>query len=433
MGAQFVLGTANQIITPPVGTVLFGYPNQRKSTSINDDLKVNVAAFGNGKPEALLISADLCVINAALAEWICLLIAEETSISKDQIIICAIHTHSGPSLAAQAGWGEADDTYIENIFIPRTLEAVKEAICCVEPALMGVGTTNSMVGVNRRELLEDGTVVLGQNPYGVYDPTMTVLSFVSLEKKPLLNIVHYGAHPTSAGPNPEITRDWPGYMVDRLQAETGAASFFINGAEGDIGPRLSNGKTTGDIEQTCEVGALAALDVVRAYKTIKEYREVSFNTYRDTISVPYRPFPTLEEAQAELESFGDPALLKEVAVLQYATLKERIKILSSGEERETHFKVMQTLFAFNSVVLVPFSNEMFSEITLRLRQYSPFAHTLAISNANGTEGYLPTRDQLCRGGYEVDSFLYHGAYALVENADDVFIGEYLRMIKQLAN
>ncbi len=48
---------------------------------------------------------------------------------------------------------------------------------------------------------------------------------------------------------------------------------------------------------------------------------------------------------------------------------------------------------------------------------------------NGYEAYLPTEDQLCRGGYEVDCFLYCGAYTLVNNADQIIINENLKLLK----
>ena len=247
MSKQFVLGKCKRRITPPLGTPLYGYPNyeQRKADSVHDDLYVNVAAFGYDKPSALLIGMDICAVREALVNRITSLINEAVGISKDSIMIAAIHTHSGPCVTSTAGWGVSNDGYVDDILIPATLEAVTEAVNNFEPALLGVGTTDSNVGINRRQILPDGKVALGQNTYGCYDPEMTVLKFVSLDKKPLLNIVHYGAHPTSASSGLEITRDWPGIMVDRLETESGAMSFFINGAEGDVGPRLSNGKTTG--------------------------------------------------------------------------------------------------------------------------------------------------------------------------------------------
>jgi len=91
---------------------------------------------------------------------------------------------------------------------------------------------------------------------------MTVISFADEEGKVVANIVHYGMHGTCAGRNYEISRDWAGVMVDDVERVSGAITAFFNGAEGDVGPRLTNGLTTGngDITYAERHGALAAHD-----------------------------------------------------------------------------------------------------------------------------------------------------------------------------
>ena len=66
-----------------------------------------------------------------------------------------------------------------------------------------IGTTQSDVGCNRRQVLEDGRIALGQNPWCPYDPTMTAIRFVR-DGKPYADILHYGAHPTAIGKMPDI-------------------------------------------------------------------------------------------------------------------------------------------------------------------------------------------------------------------------------------
>ena len=56
-------------------------------------------------------------------------------------------------------------------------------------------------------------------------------------------------------------------MVDRLEAQTGAVTAFINGCGGDCGPRLPNGKTTGDLQMALELGGKAGVDAVGQYIT----------------------------------------------------------------------------------------------------------------------------------------------------------------------
>lgn len=430
MKKQFCVGCCKKQITPPLGTLLYGYPRKREAQAVHDDLYVNAAVFGEGAPEAALIGMDLCSLRVELTDRIAEAVSQVIDIPSDRIIISAIHTHSGPCTTTTPAWGVSDDTYIDTILIPQTLSAVQEAAAEMKPARMGIGTTESRVGINRRQSMPDGSVVLGQNPYGCYDPEMTVLAFTDNDRKPLLNIIHYGAHPTAAAGNLEITRDWPGYMVDRMEAETGVMSFFINGAIGDVGPRLSNGKTTGGLAYVAEIGGVAAIDAMRAYRSIREFREVQFRTITGTLNIPCCAFASRDEIAAEIAEL-EQGEIRGIDSIKYDTLKRRLRILDSGEPIQTHNVFRQVLFAFNSTVLVPFPFEVFSEITVRLRRYSPFQHTLSMSNANGALAYLPSHEQMCRGGYEVQQFTNRHVYAMPENTDDIIIGENLRLLQEL--
>ena len=432
MTEKFCVGCAKKVITPPLGTPLYGYPDyeSRKATAVHDELYVNAAVFGGDGPLAALVSMDLCTMQAALADRIRSAVGEAIGIPAEHIILCLIHTHSGPCAAATAICDPATDTYINETLIPAVLGAVCEAAADMHPARLGIGTAQSRVGINRRQILADGRTVLGQNPYGCFDPEMTVLAFVGEDDKSLLNIIHYGAHATASGKVPVITRDWPGYMVDRMEAQTGAMSFFINGAEGDVGPRLSSGKTTGDLTHAAELGGQAAMDAMLAYRAVREYRDVDFRTVAGTLTLPYRPFPSRKEIEDTLADMETKPLTGH-DLRKYNVLKQRLAVLDSGGEIPVSRTLGQVLFAFNDAVLVPFPFEMFSEITVRLRQYSPFGYTLGISNANGTLAYLPSKEQIPRGGYEVKKFTDSHIFPLADNTDDVIIVQNLKLIESL--
>ena len=98
----------------------------------------------------------------------------------------------------------------------------------MEPALLGMTETESRVGVNRRQIRRNGAVDFGQNPWGPFDPTMTVIAVKSArDGRGILNLIHYGCHGTAAGCNREISRDWPGMMTDRMYSVAETASCFL--------------------------------------------------------------------------------------------------------------------------------------------------------------------------------------------------------------
>ena len=92
--------------------------------------------------------------------------------------------------------------------------------------------------------------------------------------------------------------------------------------------------------------------------------------------------------------------------------------------------VPQTIYAFNQTAIVPFLHELFSSIALRLRYFSPFENTLCVSNANDSHGYLPAKEDIARGGYEVAGFLYLNAYKLSDDTDTNIIKENLRIMRE---
>lgn len=78
------------------------------------------------------------------------------------------------------GWGEADNDYLDNRLTTASIESAKKALASMQPAVMGIGTVDSMAGVNRRQVTDDGEVILGQDPDGPYDPIMTVIRLIRM-------------------------------------------------------------------------------------------------------------------------------------------------------------------------------------------------------------------------------------------------------------
>ncbi|MDW7656477.1 MAG: hypothetical protein SCM11_04800 [Bacillota bacterium] len=430
MTVQLMVGAARAVISPPVGTLLMGYAPARPAKAIHDDLTVSVLALAYGNKQALLASATIGIFDNKRVQDIRHAIAGQTGIPWQNIILCATHTHSGPETSAVHGWSDLNTGYYESILEPRLMEAVREAVDTMEAVKTGIGTSQSDVGVNRRSIDRNGKVNLGQCPWGYYDPTMTVISFRS-PKRVVANIIHYCAHATAAGRNDEITRDWPGPMVDRLDTVTGGVTCFLNGAIGDTGPRLPNGATTGDLAMAMELGAKAGIDAAGAYHKIKEWRSLDLGMISREICFPYAPLPPLSEAKAAIQQFADPESLFGMPRANYVRWRNIIAEYESGRDLETHFHYDQTLMRIGPVVFVPFAHEMFVEMTLRLRHYSPYPHTLCLSNANGAYAYFPTQDQICRGGYEIEAEKLLNTYILAPDADEAAVSENLTLIEDL--
>ena len=423
-------GFARTDITPPLGTPLGGYPvEDRVAESIRDRLQANAVVLEYNGLKAALLSLDWIIVEQDDVEAIRRLVEAQTGIPPAHVTVCAIQTHSAPRTLTAWGWGDKVVDYVQAT-LPQIAAAVAAADRELQPARVGIGVTQSDVGVNRRQIREDHTVALGVNPWGPYDPEMTVLRFEG-QHSPIATLVHYGAHPTVlSGKSRVVSRDWPGIMVDRLEQLTGAPAMFINGAVGDVAPRTNYLAAVGDGEMALlEVGTRAASDALRAYRAIKELRDLELSTLTRTITLPYRPLPDEATARAALaaaepnrERWGQP-------MCDYRHWQSVLAALQG--EPATGASFSQTITRLGPVAIVPFPGEPFAEIVLRLRTASPFAHTLCASTTNGSFGYFVTRESLHRGGYEVWVARAFGAYILAETIDDVLVEENLRLLREL--
>jgi hypothetical protein len=423
-------------VTPEMGVRLGGYGmEERPAEEVFDNLHSTAMIVEQGNLKAVVINLDWICIEEYLVERIRSDINKRTGIVKENISICTIHSHSVPNTLNFWGWGSSEDEYIDSV-LPEISRSVDLAIEDLQEVKIGIATTESLVGVNRRSIYEDGNVGFRGDPNGSFDPTMTVVHFKNKNNNSGF-IVHYGAHGTAMGDNRLVSRDWSGVMKDRIESQLKAPVLFLNGAIGDVGPRTNqytgNGFSagTGDgIEAVREVGYRAATDALRALVSIKEWRSnLKLNVLVDEIFLPYAPLEPLEEveaAKAEWEArkdeFGTP-------MCEYMHACSVIEAHKEAPLKGRSFT--QTITQIGPVAIVPMPGEMFSGISLRIRLQSPFQYTLCSSVSNGSLCYFPTREARHRGGYETWVGKATGPYLLADNIDDALVEENTKLLNKI--
>lgn len=428
------LGISRVDITPEIGGNLYGYNPDIFSDSVNDPLEATAFIFSDSDKQFALINVTLCAVGKEIADDTRKAIEEKTGIPFDNIIICATHTHSGPATKYSPGWGDMDRDYCYGILLPRLVEAATKAIEKKTAVKMGFASGESYAGINRLEW-DGNNIILGQNPWGVFNPKMVVISFKDFDDKNVATLVHYGAHPTAAGPNTEITRDWAGIMTDRLSRETGCPVAFLQGPEGDTGPRLSNGKTTGegDISYIYEAGNVAALDAVRIFKQIDKYLDVDMDFIATEVKMPVDKRMSIEDAKKWLGYFerneGNDYESVQTRSIDY--YKRIIASYDTDFEEVEYASIEQTLLRIGDVVLVSSPYELFCEIGLRVNELSPYAHTLMLVNTNDTYAYFPTTSAIPCGGYEIALFLTSRIQPYTAPADWSYIKGTVENVKKL--
>jgi len=429
MQDRLCLGTARESITPALGSHLFGYHTNVFAETVHDDLTATAFAFSQGGKKVLMVSVFLCILDTALMDALRVELGEKLGMPSDNILICATHTHCGPSMANSAGWGGVDMVYYETVFRPAVLRAAQAAFAGAEPVRMATASGTSHVGINRRQLNPDNTISLGQNPWGPFNPEMFLLSFRADSGRTVGTMICYGAHLTAAGCINVVTRDWAGPMLDAMDAVTGGITAFFNGPEGDVGPRLSNGKTVGNMDYVRELGGIAAADALRIYTQLGAYRDVTISAMAAPLQIPVKPRISYEEAVANYDPAGDNAVnLAKKKNEYYRRVKESYE---TGYTEQTERHIPQSVCRIGDVAFVAFPMELFSEVGMRIDRAVEALKVISLSNTNGTLAYFPTQDQLCRGGYEISSFRYHNIQAWVDDTDFHLLQQTLRNLAAL--
>lgn len=428
--STFKFGIHKEDITPELGCLLYGYPRERHAERILDNLSVGAAAICDGKTTVLLMNTELCAFNVDQCDKIREAVSQAVGVPFDNIVYSVTHTHSGPVTHTSRGWGAADMTYITDTLIPASVKAAKGAIENMVPAVYGYASTECMAGINRRQI-ENGEVILGQNPDGAYDPTLVAMSFKTPDGKNLGTLVQFATHPTVAGSNFSITRDWPGVMLDAVEERTGAPCIYFNGAEGNVGPRLDNGKTAGTEADIAVIGSIVAKSAFEALDRITEYTEPTVCVYAEDILLPFAPAPTVEEMDAKIEAMGDPSKLYITDLRLYDKYKSIREMIINGNELPKGVTHRQTVISIGSLAIAPLCFEAFAEIAMSIREKSKFEQTIVLGLSSGTRSYLPTEEQLPYGGYEVTMFRSSELLSFDDGLDKHIANECARLIDKL--
>ena len=89
-------GFAKCSITPAIGLPMAGYVGLRKATGVLDELHVR-CFYLKDEIDVILLQYDLLYVDGVMCHALCNQLAALFSIKESQIIIQAIHTHSGPA------------------------------------------------------------------------------------------------------------------------------------------------------------------------------------------------------------------------------------------------------------------------------------------------------------------------------------------------
>jgi hypothetical protein len=389
---QFRAAVVKVDITPDKPVWLKGYA-ARQSTGVHDHIFHRIVAMDDGKTQFFLISTEVASFSPSLYDEVTKQLEAETGIKPLQVWWTFTHTHSAPEVGPP-GMGIVFQptryTHAPNLeytvqFKQALLQGIKEARDKLQPARLGVGWGFARANINRRARNEDGPAFLGLNPDGPVDRQIGLIRLEKADGTPLALIANYAMHGTVlGGESTLISGDAPGTVADYVEAKWGAPMLYLNGAAGNQAPIYT-------VNPNFRSGHLKAFEVLLGDPILAA-------TARITSTTP----------QIELTLGADVVETPRKAGLGWAPeLANYTRTASDG----TNLVRMPVRFLRinNDVAIWSAPIELFCEIAMDVRNHSPFPYTFYVGYANGSLGYLPTREEFPRGGYEPNTTSFTAA------------------------
>lgn len=436
---EFRAGAASVVITPPAGTPMAGFYSMRGSAGVLDDLYAKALVVEQDGAKAAFVSLDLSGTTRPIVAAARQLIAAESGIAPERVMISATHTHSGP-----VQWRDNLMDSITGATMPlavefnrelplRIAQAVAEANGKLAPASASTALgREEHLSFNRRSWMKDGTVAwmprLNPNlvrPAGPIDPDVGLLHFSCAGKgeKPLATWVNFAMHATAVG-GARISADFPGALCQRLADYLGkdAVTLFANGCCGNINqidPHWA-GQKHGP-EEAARIGTILAAAVFRAWPRLQPLATFAPRARSKQVTLPRRQVTAEEVAHAQrlANSFGKTKLTT-------PAMANAVCVLDTQQHQDTPLLAEVQVITFSDdVALVALPGEIFVELGLAIKKGSPFPYTFIAELANGSIGYIPNRSAYPEGQYEIVSA------RCAAGSGEMLVGEALRLLQEL--
>ena len=391
-------GAAAADITPPVGIAMGGYWGRRSgSTHIRDRLMAKALVCGCDAVRVVLVAVDLVGLDADAVRRIREKIRRATGIEGAAIMLCASHTHAGPLTFPFRGMGRIDSRYLDRV-ADAVVEVVVAAAADSRPGRLYYARPPVQIGINRREPHPQGTRI-GQNPAGPVVPYAHVLRFVAADGTGV-TLFNHACHPVVLGhDNLQISSDFVGAAARYIEEQTGDKAIFVNGACGDVNPRITRGSFA-DVE---ELGQELGRAVLEGRGAATPLDVSALRWAHERLDLPLQPPPTCWRVEVEKFKWYLRARLAwggEAVKAQLEWAVAMRKWVRAGAERARVQPFEIQALALGELVLLGVEGELFARYQLDLEA----AHEPAVlcGFANGCIGYVPTADEYARGGYEID-------------------------------
>lgn len=441
-------GFARLCVTPPLGTPISGYYEERYTKGVLDDLYVTAVAFDDGENKAVVLAVDTLYFSTAQCDAYRKVISDYCEIPVEAIFINCSHTHTGPLVGEDFASGIKGSELYDAFLGIQMRDAAKMALddVCDSNFYSAEGTAKKISFV-RRFRMKDGSVQTNPgvgNPnidHALGEPNETV-KLIKIERDDAedIFIVNFGVHPDVIG-DEYISADYPGFVCSTIEdAIPDTKCVFLLAPQGDvnhINPNPTKGDSNGlhdtfdgcprGYEHAIHMGRVIAGSVLQICDKAEEFEADKIEFSCKTVTCPSNQENNrLEEARkiVEIHENGRDEELPYKAMELTTVVAEATRIVELENGPDSYSFTLSAI-KIGDLAFAGIPGEPFTEIANRIYAGSPFETTVLCCLTNGGDSYFPTSQAYEEGGYEARSS------RLKKGADNIIVEGTVELLKEI--
>ena len=421
-------GVAEIDITPSEAIRLTGYGNREQPTAdVRQRLWAKALAFGTDSSPSVLVAVDLIGVPLAVTDAVARRLAD-VSVRREQFVISATHTHTGPSLSgvlpyifnvpASAGQQQVIDSYTSAL-TDRLERVARAALADRHPSRVSWSQGRAGFAANRRVLKDGKWAGFGVTPGGAVDHDVPMLAVHGPDGVLRAVLVNYACHATTLeGRDNYLHGDWPGVAKELIQRRhPGAIAMVTVGTGADSNPNPRGGGLP-DVERNATA---IADEVDRLLATPMRPLTSPPRGRLETIDLDLAPVPSRQEWEERAKK-NVPDGFQAQAILGRLDRGERIATTAPYP--------IQTWSFGDSLGMVFLAGEVVADYGLRLKRELDPSRLWVNAYSNDVAFYVASKRLIREGGYEVDrSMVFYGQPArLADDTEDRIVSTVRKLL-----
>jgi neutral ceramidase len=408
----YEVGVAEADITPPVGAPLSGnFRDDYASRGVHTPIRSRSLVVRKDGSAVAIVAADLLTVSDELVGLVRRQVADRCPLQAGQIMVSAVHTHSGPPVEALTD-GDSPAATLKAV-LPGMVDSCLRAWEARAPGRLWAGrVATEGLCFNRRLPLKDGRTVMNwtrppvdtiDRPLGPVDGEISFLLAGEDRDHPRFVAANLALHAAVlAGDNWLINADWPGFYYRAAKSIYGAntTAMFLQGAEGNVNHIDAFDPTQGrGFKEAQRIGDAAALATASAGPCAGPLSGPVRCSAQSLLLPPRRLTPEqVRQAEAIVAQCagqaGPKGQVDGIPDLLFA--QDQLELSRRAEPLPAQVQVLR----IGEAAWVALPGEFFVEFGLEIKRRSPARVTFVVGLANGSVGYVPTEEAFAQGGYE---------------------------------